>query len=204
MTEKDCLILSRYVPEASMPILKNWFTQTPFILNITKKRTTKLGDFRGEVGKHLCKISVNQNLNSYSFLITLTHEFAHLLVWNKYKNKVNPHGKEWKNTFTELLTVILENKVFPNDLTPVVIKHAKQPKASSQADAQLTKALNKYNPTNNLVHLMELEHGTVFTLNNKRTFKKGEKRRTRYLCEELTTKRKYLIHGIAEVNVLTS
>jgi len=29
---------------------------------------------------------------------------------------------------------------------------------------------------------MELEHGTVFTLNNKRTFKKGEKRRTRYLC----------------------
>lgn len=202
MTEKDCLVLSRYVPEASMPILKNWFTQTPFILNITKKRTTKLGDFRGEVGKQLCKISVNQNLNTYSFLITLTHEFAHLLVWNKYKNKVNPHGKEWKNTFTELLIVLLENKVFPDDLTPMVVKHAKQPKASSQADVQLTKALNKYNPTNNLIHLMELEQGTIFSLNNNRTFKKGEKRRTRYLCEEVTTKKKYLIHGVAEVNVL--
>lgn len=204
MTEKDCLILSRYVPEASMPILKNWFTQTPFILNITKKRTTKLGDFRGEVGNQLCKISVNQNLNSYSFLITLTHEFAHLLVWSKYKNKVNPHGKEWKNTFTELLIVLLENKVFPDDLTPMVVKHAKQPKASSQADVQLTKALNNYNPTNDLVHLMELEQGTIFSLNNNRTFKKGEKRRTRYLCEDVTTKKKYLIHGVAEVNVLTS
>ena len=204
MTEKDCLVLSRYVPEASMPILKNWFTQTPFILNITKKRTTKLGDFRGEVGKQLCKISVNQNLNPYSFLITLTHEFAHLLVWNKYKNKVNPHGKEWKNTFTELLIVLLENKVFPDDLTPMVVKHAKQPKASSQADVQLTKALNNYNPTNDLVHLMELEQGTIFSLNNNRTFKKGEKRRTRYLCEEVITKKKYLIHGVAEVNVLTS
>lgn len=202
MTEKDCLVLSRYVPEASIPILKNWFTQTPFILNITKKRTTKLGDFRGEVGKQLCKISVNQNLNSYSFLITLTHEFAHLLVWNKYKNKVNPHGKEWKNTFTELLIVLLENNIFPDDLTPMVVKHAKQPKASSQADVQLTKALNNYNPTNDLVHLMELEQGTIFSLNNNRTFKKGEKRRTRYLCEEVTTKKKYLIHGVAEVNVL--
>jgi hypothetical protein len=204
MTENDYLVLSRYVPEASMPILKHWFNQAPFILNITKKRTTKLGDFRGEVGKQLCKISVNQNLNPYSFLITLTHEFAHLLVWNKHKNKVNPHGKEWKNTFTELLNVLLQHHVFPDDLTPMVIKHAKQPKASSQADAQLTKALNQHNKTNDLVHLMELEHGTVFTLNNKRTFKKGEKRRTRYLCEELTTKRKYLIHGVAEVNVLTS
>ena len=173
MTEKDCLILSRYVPEASMPILKNWFTDI------------------------LQRCFPTSPLKSPNLVVLF-------LVWNKYKNKVNPHGKEWKNTFTELLTVLLENKVFPNDLTPVVIKHAKQPKASSQADAQLTKALNKYNPTNNLVHLMELEHGTVFTLNNKRTFKKGEKRRTRYLCEELTTKRKYLINGVAEVNVLTS
>ncbi|MDT8411514.1 MAG: SprT-like domain-containing protein [Vicingaceae bacterium] len=202
MTEEDCLVLSKYVPEASMPILKNWFTQTPFILNITKKRTTKLGDFRGEVGKKICKISVNHNLNPYSFLFTLTHEYAHLLVWNKYKNKVNPHGKEWKNTFTELLIVLLKNNIFPDDLTPLVVKHAKQPKASSQADVQLTKALNNYNPTNDLVHLMELEQGTIFSLNNNRIFKKGEKRRTRYLCEEVTTKKKYLIHGVAEVNIL--
>ena len=39
------------------------------------------------------RISVNGNLNKYSFLITLIHELAHLLTFTQYKNRVDPHGR---------------------------------------------------------------------------------------------------------------
>ncbi|HAD34265.1 MAG TPA: hypothetical protein DCF44_07170 [Chitinophagaceae bacterium] len=44
-------------------------------------------------------MSVNGNLNSYHFLITLLHEIAHMLVWEQFRNRVKPHGLEWKHVF---------------------------------------------------------------------------------------------------------
>ena len=39
---------------------------------------------------------------------------------------------------------------------------------------------------------------------NKKIFIKGIKQRTRYLCEEVISKKKYLIHGIADVELVES
>ena len=68
------------------------------MVKITKPRKSKLGDFRILINGR-GQISVNENLNRYAFLITITHELAHAFVWKRYKTRVMPHGKEWKSTF---------------------------------------------------------------------------------------------------------
>lgn len=199
-TQKE--ILKNYVPELSLPVLEKWFQQRPFQLRIPKKRVTKFGDFRVPIKNELPKISVNGNLNQYAFLITLTHEFAHLLVWHDHKHKAKAHGVEWKTEFKKLMCVLQQKDIFPNQLNLVLTQHMKNPAASSARDEKLVKELRKFDPPTNSIHLNELPIGTKFSLNNKRFFVKGNKRRTRYLCKEVNTAKEYLIHGIAEVTLL--
>ena len=56
-----------------------------------------MGDFKIHKGQLV--ISINNNLNPYSFLITLTHELAHAFVYRNYKNTRDPHGKKWQLMF---------------------------------------------------------------------------------------------------------
>lgn len=191
--------LPNYIPEKAVPIINEWFNEHSFEFKITKKRQTKLGDFRASHRRVKNKITVNGNLNQYAFLITLTHEFAHLLVWENHKRRIQPHGIEWKNQFSLLLLKLTELDVFPEDLKSVVVNHAKNPPASSVRDVELNFALNKYNEEMGIVYLNEVPLGSVFTINNKKHFIKGEKRRTRYLCTDVVSKKQYLVHGVAEV-----
>lgn len=192
-------ILKNYVPKDSLPILEKWFQQRPFQLRIPKKRVSKFGDYQAPLKNELPKISVNGNLNQYAFLITLTHEFAHLLVFHSYKHKAKAHGIEWKTEFQNLMRVLLNKNIFPDNLSIILNEHMKNPAASSARDARLVKELKKYDSPTNLVHLSDLPEGAKFSLNNKRIFIKGNKRRTRFLCKEVANKKEYLIHGIAEV-----
>ena len=195
-------LLTKHVPESSLPTLLEWFGNYEFKLAFSKTRSTKLGDFRAKRSFLPHRISVNKNLNQYAFLITLTHEFAHLLIAEKFKKRVLPHGLEWKNQFAELMQVLLEKNVFPTDLTQILQKHIKNPAASSVRDFKLTLALKKYDiHTESSIHLIDLPDGAIFSLKNNRTFTKGAKQRTRFLCVENSTRRKYLIHGAAEVMV---
>ena len=50
------------------------------------------------------------------FLITLLHELAHLLTFEKWANKVSAHGKEWKAVFGQLLAQFIEHDIFPDDI----------------------------------------------------------------------------------------
>jgi len=193
--------LHKYIPEGALPLIEEWFEAYSFDFKITKKRQTKLGDFRASHRRQKNQITVNGNLNKYAFLITLTHEFAHLLVWENHKRRLQPHGIEWKRQFSLLLLKLTEIDVFPQDLKLVVEKHAENPSASSVKDVKLTLELNKYNDELAIVYLSELPIGTKFTINNKKHFIKGEKRRTRYLCTEVISKKQYLVHGVAEVAI---
>lgn len=195
-------ILQNYVPSESLPVLEKWFNQRAFELKITKKRVTKFGDFRASTKLQPNRISVNSNLNQYAFLITLTHEFAHLLVWLQHKHKVKAHGLEWKMEFATLMNVLLTKNVFPEHLKVVLQKHMQNPAASSARDVNLIAELKKYDAPSNLLTLNEIEEGATFTLNQKRIFIKGEKRRTRYICKEIASKKEYLIHGVAEVELV--
>ena len=201
--KKELEILSTYVPAESLPILNNWFTQKPFKLKIPKKRVTKFGDFRATLKNEPHRISVNSNLNPYAFLITLTHEFAHLLVWDKHQHKVKAHGIEWKTEFATLMKVLLKKNVFPDHLNRVLQQHLKNPPASSARDINLINELKKYDIPSNTIQLVEVPEGSTFSLNNKRFFIKGNKRRTRFLCKEISSKKEYLIHGVAEVLLIS-
>lgn len=199
---KDFKILRKFVPEKSLPILQAWFKQRPFALKITKKRVTKFGDFRAETKQLPNRISVNSNLNKYAFLITLTHEFAHLLVWLQYQHKVKAHGLEWKTEFATLMKGLIKNEVFPFHLKVVLQNHLNNPPASSARDINLIKELKKYDAPSNTVQLIDLPQGETFCLNTNRIFIKGKKRRTRFVCKEIASKKEYLIHGVAEVEVV--
>ncbi|WP_255399488.1 hypothetical protein [Roseivirga sp. 4D4] len=78
----------------------------------------------------------------------------------------------------------------------------KNPKASSSADPRLMAVLSKYDETeSNGPTLKELEIDTEF-LFRKRTFRKLQEKRTRAVCLELRSQRRYLIPMVAEVEVI--
>ena len=198
----DFAILKDFVPQESLSTLKHWFKQKPFELKISKKRSTKFGDFRATLKKGPHRISVNADLNQFAFLITLTHEFAHLLVWDKHQHKVKAHGIEWKTEFSTLMNVLLQKEIFPEHLKVVLQNHLKNPPASSSRDINLINELKKYDAPSNTIQLLEIPEGSTFSLNKKRFFIKGNKRRTRFLCQEISSKKEYLIHGVAEVEMV--
>src|SRR5689334_11996196 len=71
-------------------------------LTVAQERKSILGDYRHKTPGSNHRISVNGNLNKFTFLITLLHELAHLLTFERYGNKVSAHGKEWKHVFGHL------------------------------------------------------------------------------------------------------
>jgi hypothetical protein len=199
--EKYHRILIEYIPENAIDGVITLLEIHPVYFEISRERTTKLGDFRVLRTGQL-KITVNHNLNKYNFLLTLIHELAHLITHKKFK-RVKPHGIEWKNEFQTLMLPFLNNLVFPNDLLPYLAHYLKNPKAATGSDAKLAIALKKYDAPNDKTYLFQLEKGTHFQLQNK-SFILGNKRRTRYECVEVGTKRKYVVHMNAEVEVVRS
>lgn len=76
------------------------------------------------------------------------------------------------------------------------------PKASTGADVLLSREVRKYDHqgTEKITYLSEIMAGSDFSFKG-REFKKETLRRTRILCLELHTGKKYLISGNAEVDL---
>lgn len=193
------IILSKYIPENAVEIIYSWIMQYKFHLQISRSRTTKLGDYRPPVRMHTHKISINYNLNKYAFLITLVHEIAHLIVWEKYKKSVKPHGKEWKTEFKYLMINFFDDKIFPKDLSNALSVYLENAFASSVSDLDLTRILNNYDNKSDFISLEELPQNTVFKIHNGRIFKKQGKLRKRYRCLCLENKKEYLFNPLAQV-----
>lgn len=191
--------LKKYLPEPSIKYCYDLWQQNPFQFKITRKRNTKLGDYRYISSQKHHVISVNHNLNPYSFLITYIHEVAHLFAFIKYGRKIAPHGTEWKHTFQQLLYPVLNEMVFPTDVLSVLKKHMINPHASSQSDMNLALVLKKYDDNYGfLTPLADVSMGVTFIF-NKRLYEKEHTRRTRAVCKELATGRKFLISEVAMV-----
>ncbi|MDQ3193209.1 MAG: SprT-like domain-containing protein [Bacteroidota bacterium] len=193
-------LLSPYVPEATVLYLCRYFSQKPIEIQITRSRKTKYGDFRPSVSEKLNKITINKDLNPYAFIITLIHEAAHLECWLKYKNRIKPHGKEWKTNFKQLMQPYIDLQIFPSDVVSALTNYLVNPSASSCSDLSLMKSLKAFNPAkDDMFFLEDLPENTVFTLNNNRVFQKGAKRRKLFKCKDLSNKRYYLINPLCEV-----
>jgi len=195
-------VLSKYVPPDTIKICVSWIVQKNIHLKITRDRSSKYGDYIPlQQGGH--RISVNHNLNQYSFLITFIHEVAHLETYLKYKRRHEPHGKEWKHEFRILLKEFIDRNIFPEDIKKALVNYIHNPSASSCTDYHLHKALKAYDrPDEGRFHLEDLPENSLFTMyksTSKLRFKKGQKLRTRFQCLEVTTNRIYFVSPMAEV-----
>lgn len=195
-------ILVDKVPEMAVSYCVDLWKEAPFNFKVTRARTSKYGDYRywPKTEKH--QVTVNGNLNPYQFLVTYVHEVAHRRV-HRSKGDQKPHGKLWKDMFKALMLPLLNAQVFPDDVLRPLAKHMKNPKASAVGDLELFTALQGHNKDHKeVLTLAKIADGNSFSLKS-RVFEKIETKRTRALCQETRTGRKYLISLMAEVQVIS-
>lgn len=197
-------ILNKYIPEKAVPVISEWILKFDFKLRIKKSRSSKYGDYRPPVKGENHLITINYDLNRYAFLITLVHEIAHLSNYNKNKDRVKPHGEEWKLHYKLLMQQFLIPDIFPVDIIIALRKYMNNPAASSCSDINLLRVLKNYDQRQDTVLLEELSIGTKFQYNKSRAFIKGEQIRKRYKCKELSTNRTYLFNPLTEVVIVNN
>jgi hypothetical protein len=194
-------VLEKYLPSHAVSPIFDLIEENNIHLKIVNERVTRHGDYRRKSnGVH--QITINANLNKFRFLITLVHEIAHLLAFERFGGAIKPHGREWKFTFQQMMLPFIRPEIFPMQLLPLIAKHFKNPNASSDTDAQLSVALKSFDPETDKNFIFELPAGGVFKIYNGKIFKKGVKRRKRYECVEVETGRIYLFQPNAEVELI--
>jgi hypothetical protein len=173
-------------------------------VKIVPPRKTIQGSYRLPTAHRRHFITINNNLNPYTFLITLLHEIAHAQAWTKYKSK--NHQKEWKNCFRQLLNHFIQLDVFPNDVQIALERHIEKITYSDVVDINLTKTLRKYDENSvisdsKLVALYEISENTVFSHNGV-VFQKKESLRKYIKCKKLINNRMYRCHPLMMVSVV--
>ena len=207
MPKKEAPIdyLRRFIPGESAQLVLDYLNHYQVHLTITKERKSVLGDYRHATMANNHRISVNGNLNQFSFLITLIHELAHLVTFMEHGNRVQSHGKEWKAIYRKMLEEFIKLHVFPADILSAIKKSLHDLPASSCADEGLMRVLKKYDDDpGGGVMVEQIAEGGIFTLDDGRVFRKGKKLRKRFQCEELSTGKLYLFSPIYEVLPMVS
>ncbi len=194
-------VFEKFLPSESVKYCYDLWQKHGFEFKIKKGRKTKLGDYKYDPRSKKHTISINNDLNCYSFLITYLHEVAHLITFEKYKNKVAPHGTEWKQAFKMVSLPVLTPAVFPTEVIKAFSNYLINAKASSCSDPRLLKALQPYDNQPGFF-LSDLVYGESFEFQD-RIFQVLDKKRTRYVCLEKKSQKKYLISGSATIKKIT-
>jgi len=198
-------VLGPYIPEHSQDIIFKWFGSNLIGLRISRVRSSKLGDYRPSQRHLPARISVNNNLNPYDFLITLVHEMAHHEVWKIYLEQANkitlfrrprkrpqPHGVEWQYHYRRLMEPFMTLSVFPADILLSLENYLQNLGTTSKYQHDLTRVMKDYNDPDGKEFVENLPPETIFRLPDGRTFRKKEKIRKRYRCICLNNNRIYL------------
>ena len=182
--------------DAEKQILK-WEKDFNVNVEISNPSKTRLGVF---IPKHKGKnlIKINNDLNKYSFLITLVHELAHASIWIKYGRSVRPHGDEWKEEFQRMMLTFLNPYYFPDDILKALSLHMTNPRASTVRDVYLSEILISYN-NHNIITISSLNDGDFFKTSDGRLFKKIEKLRKNYKCLDLKSGKLYSFSPLTEI-----
>lgn len=195
--------LNSFLPAGTYNAVEEYLRFYKIHLTVTQHRKSILGDYRHRTNFSNHRISINGSLNKYSFLVTLLHEIAHLLTFEKHGNRVMAHGNEWKSIYGSLLKQFVENKIFPPDIEKELLSSLKNPAASSCAEDDLIRVLRKYDTNKNGWKLVEeIPLNALFKIDDGKVFKKGEKQRKRFKCEEIRTGKIYLFSPVYEVELV--
>lgn len=201
--EAPLLQLKTYLPEGSFEDVAYYLQHYKVHLTITRERKSVLGDYRNSFADKNHRISVNGNLNKYSFLITLLHELAHLFTYERFGHRVQAHGPEWKNEFSKVLAQFLLKKIFPADIDKALLRTLQNPAASSCADVSLLRVLHKYDEKDDGIVLVEtVPDGKNFKIKGGKVFRRVERIRKRIKCVEVTSGKIYLFSPVYEVEVI--
>ncbi|WP_196886614.1 SprT-like domain-containing protein [Aureivirga sp. CE67] len=192
-------VLKEFIPEGAFSEIKNLLKKYPISIEIVKQRKTRHGDFR-RMPNGKVKITINNSLNKYQFLLTLVHEIAHFVVFLNYKN-VKPHGKEWKQTFQHLMLPFLKPEIYPDTILSPLANYLKNPKASTDSDINLSLALKNKTKNSEKNFIFELSFGSEFLYQN-RNFIVENKKRKRLVCLEIQTQKRFLFNPLVEVEFI--
>lgn len=203
--ESPLQALNSYLPEGAFEDVEIYLTGFKVHLTVTRERKSVLGDYRNSHSNKNHRISVNGNLNKYSFLITLLHELGHLLAYEKYGNRIPPHGAQWKNEFGKILARFISKKLFPPDIEAELLRSLKNPAASSCAEDALLRILKKYDAHKPGIYFVEeLPVDSLFKVKGGKVFSKGNKVRKRFLCKQISNGKLFLFSPVAEVELVTN
>ena len=192
--------LNSYLPAGAYDTVMQYLQHYKVHLTITKERRSVLGDYRFAVHGKNHRISVNGNLNSFAFLITLLHELAHLVAFEKYGNRIASHGKEWKLVYGEILQQFLLLDLFPADISNEIKITMRSTAAGSCAEDGLIRVLRKYDQKQDQKKLVEeIDMNGSFQTDDGRIFKRGDQLRKRIRCLEIKTGKIYLFSPVYEV-----
>ncbi|WP_405606919.1 SprT-like domain-containing protein [Polaribacter sp. Asnod1-A03] len=186
-----------FIPQKAIPFIQFLIDEHSFDLKIVNQRQTKHGDFR-EMPNGRFQITVNNNLNQYQFLLTLVHEIAHHVTHQKFGRKVLPHGKEWKMVFQHLMLPFLRPDIYPKEMLPHLANYFKNPKASTDADVKLSLVLRGNTAETGKSFVFQIPFDGFFEFKNI-IYKRGNKRRTRFECINMSNKKVYLFNQNTEV-----
>ena len=202
--ETSFSLLEQFLPRGAYEQIAPFFQSHTVHLTLTHERKSVLGDYRHPVpDAPYHRISINANLNPYSFLITLLHELAHMYTFVHFEHKAPPHGKEWKTQFRHILIPFMGKRFFPGDVEKALHAYLHNPAASTCTDAQLYKSLYRYDehkPGFKLVDDIGLNQ--YFETEDGQVYQKLEKLRTRTRRQNLMSGKVYFFQGIVEVKAI--
>ncbi len=202
LQKKPLHTLEHFLPEGTYEQIIPYLNHYHIRLKITKERRTKYGDYKPGQRGHAHEISINGNLNPYHFLLTLVHELAHLVAFDRHGFRIKSHGHEWKKTYHELMIPFLNRKVFPEKLLTTIMSSMTNIKSSSCYNPTLSLALRQYDRHPLGTMIQDIAIGGLFATADGRQYKLLSKRRTRFEAIEIDTGKTYLFPALYEVEKL--
>lgn len=198
--KQDIELLKKFLPEASVHSVAELMNSLNFQLIIAKSRKSILGNYMPPIKHNYHRISVNYNLHKIEFLIVLLHEIAHLKNWNRYKQSIKPHGKEWKQEFRKLLNLFIINQDYDKEIRETVYQFYFEQDIISSNQCKKLKSILYGNENKKIDIVEDVPNGSYFILEaTKKKYLKIKKLRKLYLCKEHDSGKLYRVYSGAQI-----
>ena len=182
-----------FLPEDFQNYILQKIKEEKIWFKLSSPRKSKLGDYRFNYRSKNHSITVNVDLSPIQFLITFIHELAHKKCYDLYQGKVSSHGIEWKFIFSELLHECKGDLNLDETQMSILNKCISHPKANSSNTDLVEEGKTV---------VADLPFNTKFTLQSGRSFRRLNKRRTRFLCSDLSNGNLYAVSANAIVETI--
>ena len=210
MTKIKQELIRDLIPQGMEDLVESWVTGLEVGIRVVNPRRTKAGDFRIPRKGMQPIITLNNSMHPVVFVITLAHELAHYIVWERYGKRARPHGAEWKREFRLLLSQMIKTEVLSVAIRKAIVScYFRRERIGSGVCVMLFDVLHEGEENGASQQAAkdsfkaamgrDVEEGERFTLTNGKQFIRGPKLRTRYRCKEVGSGRSFTVHPLAEI-----